>query len=101
MNFSLEHNMEILEINLNNTENNTERKIAFIDSNRDLFLSPTQKRDIIKIQPMCDCFLWNDTNDILVGISDQQLVVWYYPNATYVDKDIMELCKFRKVLTSP
>ena len=46
---------------------------------------------------MTDSFLWNDRNDILAAISDGRLVAWYYPNAIYVDKDLMELSKISKV----
>jgi len=45
---------------------------------------------------MTDSFLWNEKNDILVGISDGRLLAWYYPNAIYVDKDLMDLCKVSK-----
>ena len=86
MNFTLEHSLEICEIHLNQTENGTERKISFIDANRDLHLSPVHKRDLIKLCAMADSFLWNDKNDILSCIADGRLHVWYYPNAIYVDK---------------
>ena len=51
-NFTLEHTLEIQEINLNKSEIAAERKIAFIDSNRDLFLCPTFKRDIVSYKPI-------------------------------------------------
>ena len=44
MNFTLEHSLEILEICLNQTESAVDRKIAFMDANRDLHLSPVHKR---------------------------------------------------------
>ena len=96
MNFTLEHSLEICEIHLNQTENGTERKISFIDANRDLHLSPVHKRDLIKLCAMADSFLWNDKNDILSCIADGRLHVWYYPNAIYVDKDLMDLCKLTR-----
>jgi len=97
-NFTLEHSLDIAEINLNKSDSANERKIAFIDSNRDLFLSPTFKRDIIKLAAMTDSFLWNDRNDILAAVADGRLLAWYYPNAIYVDKDLMELAKVTKEL---
>lgn len=95
-NFVLEHNLDITDINLNKSEIASERKIAFIDSNKDLFLSPTYKRDIIKLAAMTDSFLWNDKNDTLAAVADGRLVSWYYPNAIYVDKDLMDLSKVVK-----
>lgn len=58
--------MEIQEIHLNQNEIASERKIGYIDSNRDLYLSPAHKRDEIKLSAMTDSFLWNDKNDILI-----------------------------------
>jgi hypothetical protein len=46
---------------------------------------------------MTDSFLWNERNDILISISDGRFLIWYYPNAIYVDKDLMDLCKTVKV----
>lgn len=46
---------------------------------------------------MTDSFLWNDRSDILSCLADGRLITWYYPNAIYVDKDLMDLTKFQKV----
>jgi len=42
--FSLDHGLDIIEIDLNKTKVSSERKIAFVDSNRDLFMNPALKR---------------------------------------------------------
>lgn len=34
---------------------------------------------------------WNDKSDVLVAIADARLVTWYYPNAVFVDKDLLGL----------
>lgn len=47
---------------------------------------------------MTDSFLWNDKNDTLAAVADGRLVAWYYPNAIYVDKDLMEQAKVIKDL---
>lgn len=64
-----------------------------MDINRDLHLSPVHKRDVIKLSAMSDSFLWHNHNDILTCIADGRLITWYYPNAVYVDKDLMDMCK--------
>ena len=97
LNFTLDHSLEILEIHLNSSESASERKIAFIDANRDFYLSPVHKKDLIKLAAMSESFLWNEKHDILSCISDSRLLTWYYPNAIYVDKDLMDLCKITKV----
>ena len=43
MNFTVEHSLPINEINLNQVEQTLERKIAFLDANRDLYLTTVHK----------------------------------------------------------
>ena len=79
---------EIVAMQLNQTEMKNERKLCFIDSNRDMFLTMVNKPEIIKISSMVDSFSWNDNNDMLCALSDGKLNTWLYPNAIYVDKDV-------------
>jgi intraflagellar transport protein 80 len=44
----LEHTLEIAEIGLNKNEVASERKIGFIDINKDFHLSPVHKRDVVR-----------------------------------------------------
>jgi len=52
--------LEVIEVHLNQNDQSAERKIAFMDANRDIHLSPVHKRDVIKLAAMTDSFLWND-----------------------------------------
>ena len=63
--------------------------MCFIDSNRDMFLTMVHKPEILKISNVVDSFEWNDGNDMLACIADGKLLTWFYPNAIYVDKDLM------------
>jgi intraflagellar transport protein 80 len=45
---------------------------------------------------MVDSFMWNDANDMLSCISDGKLITYFYPNAIYVDKDLMLKSTFIK-----
>mmetsp|Transcript_39397 Transcript_39397/g.47784 ORF Transcript_39397/g.47784 Transcript_39397/m.47784 type:complete len:763 (-) Transcript_39397:804-3092(-) len=90
------HTIEIVEIALNQTGPQPERKLIFIDRNRDLYITPVLKPNLTKLGTMVDSAVWNDTSDILATMIDQKLVVWYYPNAVYVDKDLVPLTKFIK-----
>ncbi|CAD8115923.1 unnamed protein product [Paramecium primaurelia] len=99
LNFTVEHSLEILEINLNQTEMIGERKLAFVDQNRDLHITPVHKKDIVKLAAMTDSFLWNEKFDMLCAISDQRFVVWYYPTSVYVDRDLLEQVKVSKECT--
>ena len=86
---NIEHSCEIVEMDLNQTEMSSERKLCLIDSNRDMFITMVHKPEILKISSMVDSFQWNDGNDMLAAIADGKLCTWHYPNAIYVDKDLM------------
>ena len=45
---------------------------------------------------MVDSFMFNEKNDILTAVADERLLVWYYLNALYVDRELMDLCKTSK-----
>lgn len=90
---NVEHGLEITDIILNQTENPAERKIAFVDINKDLFMSPVHKPEVVKISSMVDTFLWNERNDILACVADGRLISWLFPNGIYIDRDLMEQAK--------
>jgi intraflagellar transport protein 80 len=85
----IEHSTDIMEMELNQIEMASERKMCFVDSNRDMFLTLVHKPEIHKIQNMVDSFQWNDLTDMLSAIADSKNVTWFYPNAVFVDKDLM------------
>jgi intraflagellar transport protein 80 len=43
LSFSVEHTLPISEINLNQVEQTLERKIAFLDANRDLYITTVHR----------------------------------------------------------
>lgn len=45
---------------------------------------------------MIDTFAWNDEIDMIAAMSDGKFVVWYYPNAVFVDEDVAAMTKFEK-----
>ncbi len=55
-NVTIEHSTEIVEMEVNQVEMSSERKMSFIDSNRDMFLTMVHKPDIIKIASIVDSF---------------------------------------------
>lgn len=38
---------------------------------------------------MAHSIAWNDAANILCGIQDNQLTVWYYPSVVFTDKDLV------------
>ncbi|NXQ68366.1 IFT80 protein, partial [Quiscalus mexicanus] len=96
----LTHKTEIVEIALDQKGLTSERKIAFIDKNRDLFITSVKRfgkeQKIVKIGTMVQSLAWNDGCNILCGIQDSRFTVWYYPNAVYVDKDLLPKTLYEK-----
>ncbi|PKU37154.1 hypothetical protein llap_12543 [Limosa lapponica baueri] len=96
----LTHKTEIVEIALDQKGLTSERKIAFIDKNRDLYITSVKRfgkeQKIVKIGTMVQTLAWNDTSNILCGIQDTRLTVWYYPNTVYVDKDLLPKTLYEK-----
>jgi hypothetical protein len=56
----IEHSTDIIEMKLNQIEMSSERKMCFVDNNRDMFLTLVHKPEIHKICNMVDSFCWND-----------------------------------------
>lgn len=93
---NFEHNLEILEVAANQVEHAAERKLCILDTNRDLFLTSVHRNEMMKLSGMVDTFRWNESSDMLAAVADGKLLVWYYPNVVYVDKDLMELSRSMK-----
>lgn len=55
-NVTITHTTEIIEMEVNQVEMSSERKMCLIDSNRDMFLTMVHKPDIIKIASIVDSF---------------------------------------------
>ncbi|XP_062355287.1 intraflagellar transport protein 80 homolog [Cinclus cinclus] len=96
----LTHKTEIVEIALDQKGLISERKIAFIDKNRDLFITSVKRfgkeQKIVKIGTMVQSLAWNDNSNILCGIQNSKFTVWYYPNTVYVDKDLLPKTLYEK-----
>ncbi|XP_069831369.1 intraflagellar transport protein 80 homolog isoform X2 [Dendropsophus ebraccatus] len=89
----LAHKIEVVEIALDQGGPASERKIAFVDKNRDLYISTVRKlgkeQRAVKIGSMVHTLAWSDLSNILCGIQDSRFTVWYYPNVAYVDKELL------------
>ena len=85
------HSTEVLDMDMNQNGMASERKLVFVDSNKDLFMILLHKPDEVplKICNMVDSFSWNNQNDMLAVLTDGKLKTWFYPNAMYADKELM------------
>nr|XP_057935123.1 intraflagellar transport protein 80 homolog isoform X3 [Doryrhamphus excisus] len=96
----LTHKMEVVEIALDQCGPSTERKIALIDKNRDLYLTSVRylgrEPKICKIGSMIHSMAWNNAANILCGVQDNQFTVWYYPNTVFIDKELLSKTLYTK-----
>ncbi|XP_078065148.1 intraflagellar transport protein 80 homolog isoform X3 [Mustelus asterias] len=96
----LVHKIEVMEVALDQFGSPSERKIAIIDKNRDLYIASVRRfgkeQKIIKIGTMVHSIAWNDKINILCGMQNMYFVVWYYPNTIYVDKELLSKTVYEK-----
>lgn len=45
---------------------------------------------------MIDSLAWNDESNMLAALADGKLMIWYYPNAAYVDKSLLPKTVFER-----
>ncbi|XP_078612463.1 intraflagellar transport protein 80 homolog isoform X1 [Branchiostoma floridae x Branchiostoma japonicum] len=87
------HKLEVAEVALDQCGPAPERRLAIVDKNRDLYLAQVRAvggaRKVIKLGTMVHSMSWNDETNMLAALQDTKLVVYYFPNAVYVDKDIL------------
>eukprot|EP01038_Epipyxis_sp_PR26KG_P012029 gene12029-16102_t len=99
------HNAEVTNVYLNqHVLGPQERLMAFSDKNKDLFIvslnttavSSTAQGGILslptyKLHPHVESFIFNDETNVLVGLADGRLQIWYHPEVVFVDKDLLAL----------
>ncbi|XP_064639074.1 intraflagellar transport protein 80 homolog isoform X2 [Lineus longissimus] len=94
------HKLDVLEIALDQCGPAHERRLAIIDKNRDLYLTSVKvfgtSRKSVKLSTMIMSLCWNDVTNMLAALADGKFIVWYYPNAVYVDKDLLPKTVFEK-----
>jgi len=94
------HELDIVEIHLSQSGLISDRKIIFIDKNRDLFIAQIHKPSNFKLATMVDSAIWHDSTDVLCAVSDGKLLVWYYPNVVYIDRDLVQASRFQQDASS-
>lgn len=92
--------LDVHQLCLNQCGSINQRYLAVIDKNRDLYLTPVRKLEAqyktSKLATMMQSCCWNDTTNMLCGVHENKLVVWYYPPVITVDKDIMAQTVYEK-----
>jgi len=89
----IQHQLDIMEIALGQAGLGSERKLAVLDRNRDLYITPVHRTQLVKLGSMVDTFMWHNKTDMLSAVMDGKLCVWYYPNVVYIDPDLITATK--------
>ena len=93
----MDHSLPVIEIHLNQVEQTLERKIAFLDINRDLYMTTvhrTEKNN--KVATICDSFSWHDKFDVLAALADSKITTFFYPDVSFIDNSLFQLTNVSK-----
>ncbi|KAJ8980063.1 hypothetical protein NQ317_012903 [Molorchus minor] len=88
---SIQHSLQIIQLSLDQCGEPSTRTLAILDKTRDLYL--VQIRSSHKARKI-DSFQWNANGNIIAGIQETQLIVWYCPTARFNAK-LLKLCSLQ------
>lgn len=84
------HSNQVVQISLSQCGPLTERYLALIDKNRDVYvIAVRQSSAVKKLAAMVQAVKWNQDCNMLCGLRDNKLLVWYYPRTLFVDANIL------------
>ncbi|CCW71527.1 unnamed protein product [Phytomonas sp. Hart1] len=87
--FMVTHQVDIVSVHLSLFGLAHDRKVAFVDRNRDLFLGLVQhKVSMQKISTMVSSVVWHEIHETLVAIADGHLTTFYCPCMYFSNLDL-------------
>ncbi|XP_065841132.1 intraflagellar transport protein 80 homolog [Oscarella lobularis] len=98
----IKHHIEIIDVALDLHGPSTQRHLAFVDKNKELYLarinSHTSANRIAKLGTMVSSMCWSDCCNILATVQDTKQTTWFHPAVAFVDKDILaQTCSERDI----
>ncbi|KRZ56845.1 Intraflagellar transport protein 80 -like protein [Trichinella nativa] len=92
----IEHNSEISEITLDQVNVKNDRILAFLDVNGDAFIikvdSLRNKQCAKKIGQLLQSIQFCDAFNTLLGVQNENLLLWCHPSAAFFDTNLCEKC---------
>jgi len=88
----IEHKIDIIQVAVNQHGSGADRRVAILDKNKDLYITPAHRTQWVKLSSMVDTFMWHDLTDMMVAIcggGDNSMHCWFYPAAVFVDQDLL------------
>jgi intraflagellar transport protein 80 len=98
----IQFKLDVVRVALNQHGSGADRTIAFLDKNKDLYLTKAMQSDksgTEKLGSMVETFMWNDSTDMLIALTDDKLVTYIYPSVVFVDKDLLPKTQQIKTVT--
>ena len=87
---SITHTIDVEQIAISQIGDLSRRRLAIVDKNRDLYLTPVQgAQEMHKLHTMVESVTWNVENNSLAAAADGHLLVWYYPEVVYMDRELL------------
>lgn len=85
------HSDEVVEVALDQAEGSLARHLAFVDKNRDVFITVVRKsvNRAAKLGTMVQSIAWHEDCTMLAAVCNGRFSVWYYPSAVFVDPDVL------------
>ncbi|KAE9554173.1 hypothetical protein FO519_002594 [Halicephalobus sp. NKZ332] len=88
------HTVDISQLALNQCGPTSERRIVFLDSNADCFISLVNSYSAVqrieKIGTMMTDIKFNDSTNMLGGLQERKILIWTNPSVVFVDKDLLQ-----------
>ena len=87
---TVQHSIDIEQVALSQRGDLSKRRLVIVDKNRDLYLTPVQgAQELYKLHIMVDTVAWNVESDALSAVADGHLLVWFYPEVVYMDRELL------------
>ena len=84
------HQNEVIEICLNHVADENQRKLIFIDTNKDIYLYHVAKNMVKRVASLVISALWHENLDIFVYTTFDKLQIVYSPNCLFIDQDLVK-----------
>ena len=93
---TLVHTEDLAALALSQTGPASERRLVYLDSSRDLFITSILRHAPVRLAAQVVSFQWAPGADSVAASSDGALTVWHGAGALFVDADLAPLVKTQK-----
>ena len=94
------HKLEVTDVHLSQCGSLSDRYLAIVDKNHDVFLAAVNrtgsKFTLAKLASMVQSLQWNESVNMLCGLCDSNVLVWFYPPVVFVDQGILPVTLYQK-----